>query len=92
MAVERGHPEFGRTTAELFEAFDPVPLATASIGQVHTARLNGRTVAVKVQRPNVDTDFLGDIRLMTAPNLSVTAKAVAEGIRDTFSTLDAVAA
>ena len=58
--------EFGRGTAELFDAFDPEPLATASIGQVHTARLNGRKVAVKVQRPSVDTDFLGDIRLMTA--------------------------
>jgi DNA-binding transcriptional LysR family regulator len=33
-----------------------------------------------------------DIRLMTAPNLSVPARAVAEGIRDTFSSLDSVAA
>ncbi len=55
-----------RPTADLFEAFDPEPLATASIGQVHVAMLNGRKVAVKVQRPSVDTDFLGDIRLMTA--------------------------
>jgi predicted unusual protein kinase regulating ubiquinone biosynthesis (AarF/ABC1/UbiB family) len=57
--------EFGRTTSELFDEFDREPLATASIGQVHTAVLRGRKVAVKVQRPNVDTDFQGDIRLMT---------------------------
>jgi ubiquinone biosynthesis protein len=57
--------ELGTTPAEIFDAFDPEPLATASIGQVHVATLNGRKVAVKVQRPNVDTDFQGDIRLMT---------------------------
>lgn len=47
---------------ELFSTFDPEPLATASIGQVHAARLpSGEQVAVKVQRPNirpiVDTDL-----------------------------------
>jgi ubiquinone biosynthesis protein len=57
--------ELGRTPAEVFEAFDPEPLATASIGQVHVATYHGRKVAVKVQRPSVDTDFQGDIRLMT---------------------------
>ena len=43
-----------------------VPIATASIGQVHVAYLDGRKVAVKVQRPNVEIDFAGDIRLMAA--------------------------
>jgi hypothetical protein len=33
-----------------------------------------------------------DIRLLTAPNLSIPAKAVAESIKDAFSSLDAVAA
>jgi ubiquinone biosynthesis protein len=55
--------ELGRSTAELFDEFDPEPLATASIGQVHIAVLHGRKVAVKVQRPSVDADFMGDIRL-----------------------------
>lgn len=57
--------EFGETPATLFDQFDREPLATASIGQVHVAVLRGRKVAVKVQRPSVDVDFMGDIRLMT---------------------------
>jgi ubiquinone biosynthesis protein len=58
--------ETGKTPVEIFDSFDSRPIATASIGQVHIAYLNGRKVAVKVQRPNVETDFAGDIRLMTA--------------------------
>jgi predicted unusual protein kinase regulating ubiquinone biosynthesis (AarF/ABC1/UbiB family) len=58
--------EFGRKPDELFDSFDAEPLATASIGQVHIAWLRGRKLAVKVQRPTVDRDFAGDIRLMSA--------------------------
>ena len=58
--------EIGKTPVEIFDSFEPQPIATASIGQVHVAYLNGRKVAVKVQRPNVETDFAGDIRLMAA--------------------------
>jgi predicted unusual protein kinase regulating ubiquinone biosynthesis (AarF/ABC1/UbiB family) len=57
--------EFGKSPREIFDDIEVEPVATASIGQVHVARLNGRKVAVKVQRPNVDADFNGDIRLMT---------------------------
>jgi predicted unusual protein kinase regulating ubiquinone biosynthesis (AarF/ABC1/UbiB family) len=57
--------EFGRPTSALFDEFDPEPIATASIGQVHVAYLGGQKVAVKVQRPTVDAEFAGDIRLMT---------------------------
>ncbi len=57
--------EFGQTPDELFDQFDHDPMATASIGQVHVAYLSGRKVAVKVQRPAVEIDFAGDIRLMT---------------------------
>ncbi|HVR63441.1 MAG TPA: AarF/UbiB family protein [Polyangia bacterium] len=46
--------DLGRPMRELFAEFAPVPLASASVSQVHKARLpNGRIVAVKVQRPNV---------------------------------------
>ena len=57
--------EFGQPPEELFDTFSREPLATASVGQVHVATLGGRKLAVKVQRPNVETDFAGDIRLIT---------------------------
>ncbi|HEX7597305.1 MAG TPA: AarF/UbiB family protein, partial [Polyangia bacterium] len=39
---------------EIFAEFSPVPLASASVSQVHKARLpDGRVVAVKVRRPNL---------------------------------------
>lgn len=56
--------ELGRTPQQIFDWIDPEPLATASIGQVHVAYLSGQKVAVKVQRPLVDIEFAGDIRLM----------------------------
>jgi ubiquinone biosynthesis protein len=58
--------ELGKPPSAIFDSFDPRPIATASIGQVHVAYLGGRKVAVKVRRPNVDRDFGGDCRLMTA--------------------------
>jgi ubiquinone biosynthesis protein len=46
--------ETGRPISELFEYFSEVPIASASIGQVHKARLkDGTDVVVKVQRPDV---------------------------------------
>jgi ubiquinone biosynthesis protein len=50
---------------QLFTAFDPVPVAAASIGQVHLAELQtGRKVAVKVQRPNAPRQIEADIALL----------------------------
>jgi ubiquinone biosynthesis protein len=49
----------------LFTEFDEVPLAAASIGQVHRATLpNGRRVVVKVQRPNAPKQIEADLSLM----------------------------
>lgn len=46
----------------VFESFDPEPLGSASIAQVHHARLrDGREVAVKVQRPNIEPQLMNDI-------------------------------
>ncbi|MGM9954301.1 MAG: ABC1 kinase family protein, partial [Peribacillus sp.] len=66
--------ELGDSLESLFLEFQETPLATASIGQVHVARLHSQeVVAIKVQRPdilpNVETDLeiLDDLtRLMEA--------------------------
>lgn len=58
--------DLGRPPAEIFDSIDTEPLATASIGQVHVAYLDGEKVAVKIQRPNAQRDFQNDIRLMAA--------------------------
>ena len=50
---------------QLFTEFDEVPVAAASIGQVHRATLpNGDRVAVKVQRPNAPGQIEADLALL----------------------------
>src|SRR5579862_2140091 len=57
--------ELGNSLERLFVEFDPVPVAAASIGQVHAATLpNGRRVAVKVQRPGAARHVEADIVLL----------------------------
>jgi predicted unusual protein kinase regulating ubiquinone biosynthesis (AarF/ABC1/UbiB family) len=54
--------ELGARPTELFLDWDPVPVAAASIGQVHKAVLHdGREVAVKVQYPGVGRAIKGDL-------------------------------
>jgi len=57
--------ELGNTIERLFLDFDEVPMAAASIGQVHAAVLpNGRRVAVKVQRPGAPRQIEADLALL----------------------------
>jgi predicted unusual protein kinase regulating ubiquinone biosynthesis (AarF/ABC1/UbiB family) len=54
--------ELGRAPEQLFAAWDPIPVAAASIGQVHRARTHsGLEVAVKVQYPGVDDAIRSDL-------------------------------
>lgn len=58
-AIER---ELGARISKLFDRFDPEPLGTASLGQVHPAELRGgREVIVKVQRPNIRASLADDL-------------------------------
>jgi ubiquinone biosynthesis protein len=57
--------ELGGEPDAVFASFDKVPIASASIGQVHRARLHtGEDVAVKVQYPDIDEIVSGDLRTM----------------------------
>jgi predicted unusual protein kinase regulating ubiquinone biosynthesis (AarF/ABC1/UbiB family) len=55
--------ELGRQTESAFAQFDWEPIAAASIGQVHAARLHdGRAVAVKIQYPGVADAIKADLK------------------------------
>ncbi len=57
--------EYGCTISEVFKHFDDVPLASASVAQVHTAVLHkGDEVVVKVLRPGIDEIIFRDIALL----------------------------
>jgi predicted unusual protein kinase regulating ubiquinone biosynthesis (AarF/ABC1/UbiB family) len=60
--------DLGRPPHQLYEAFEGVPFAAASIGQVHRAAVAGRPVAVKVRYPEIDRAIATDIA--TLRNLS----------------------
>jgi predicted unusual protein kinase regulating ubiquinone biosynthesis (AarF/ABC1/UbiB family) len=54
--------ELGARMSKAFQSFNHIPLASASLGQVHAAVLrDGRPVAVKVQRPGVRAQVIEDM-------------------------------
>jgi ubiquinone biosynthesis protein len=58
--------ELGRSLEDVFASFDTVPLAAASIAQVHAATLStGEPVVVKVQRPTVASAVRADLAAMS---------------------------
>jgi len=60
--IERG---IGRKIEEVFSEFGAEPVASASVAQVHLARLkDGREVAVKVLRPGVEAAIAKDVALL----------------------------
>jgi len=72
--------EIGVKINKAFELFDPKPLASASIGQVHLALLpSGRKVAVKIQRPGIRKNFIEELEtLKNMADLAVTHSKVAK--------------
>ncbi|MFT5349220.1 MAG: ubiquinone biosynthesis protein [Planctomycetota bacterium] len=57
--------EFGKKIDEIFLEFDEIPLASASIAQVHSATMmDGRKMIVKVVRPDIERIIKRDLGLM----------------------------
>lgn len=87
--------ELGRPLEEVYSEIDPVALASASIAQVHAARLvTGEEVVIKVQKPGVETVLLTDLNFLylssrvvetLAPKLSWTSlSGIVEEIQKTM--------
>ncbi len=57
--------QLGQSIEDAFDEFDPTPLASASVAQVHTARLkSGEKVIVKVLRPDIEDKIHSDVGLL----------------------------
>ncbi|AFY73778.1 putative unusual protein kinase [Synechococcus sp. PCC 7502] len=57
--------DLGKSLDQMYQYFDPVPIAAASLGQVHKARLHsGEEVVVKVQRPGLLKLFAIDLGIL----------------------------
>ncbi|MEL7007554.1 MAG: AarF/ABC1/UbiB kinase family protein [Cyanobacteria bacterium J06648_1] len=65
LAIAAVEQELGKPISVLFAEFNPTPLAAASLGQVHKARLHtGEDVVVKVQRPGLARLFNLDFEIL----------------------------
>ncbi len=84
--------DLGAPPEQLFAFFDPKPLGSASIGQVHAARLSdGREVVLKVRKPGVDELVQIDLEILTglidewSPRFQVLEQYDARGLVREFS-------
>src|SRR5262245_25423981 len=72
--------ELGVRLSKAFSSFDSEPLAAASLGQVHRASMrDGREVVVKVQRPGVRAQTIGELEAIE--EIAVLAEEHTEGGR-----------
>ena len=93
MARDLVEAELGAPLTDLYAEFDETPLAAASLGQVHRARLHdGREVAVKVQRPNIEQQVQADLGVTNLLGRAMEARSSwarevgLRGMLDEFST------
>jgi predicted unusual protein kinase regulating ubiquinone biosynthesis (AarF/ABC1/UbiB family) len=64
-AIATVEAELGASIYALYRQFDPLPIAAASLGQVHKAKLHsGQEVVVKVQRPGLERLFALDLKAL----------------------------
>jgi ubiquinone biosynthesis protein len=81
--------DLGLTVEQLFTGFDRVPVAAASIGQVHRAVLpNGKRVVVKVQRPDAPRQIEADLELLYQAARFARERIKALAFIDTVSLVD----
>jgi len=68
LALKQIEEAYGRPASEVFAEFDAIPVASASVAQVHFAKLNakdgGHEVAVKILRPNMLSVIDHDLALL----------------------------
>lgn len=62
LAVQVIEDQLGKPVNQIFESFNSTPIAAASLGQVHRAVLNGRQIAVKIQRQGLKKLFDMDLK------------------------------
>jgi predicted unusual protein kinase regulating ubiquinone biosynthesis (AarF/ABC1/UbiB family) len=87
----RVRAERGKGPKELFATFDEDPIASASIGQVHKARLHsGEEVAVKVQYPDIEEIVKSDLRTLRRILRIVQHFVPYQGLDDVYREISAI--
>ena len=64
LVVKTFRKYFGSSPEEIFDSFTKSAVNAASIGQVHQAKSNGKTLAVKIQYPGVADSVRSDLKLV----------------------------
>jgi len=65
LAIKTVEKQLGKPLNELFESFERMPLASASVAQVHSAKLlSGDDVVVKIIRPGIKRKIVADLKLL----------------------------
>ncbi len=84
--------ELGAPVEDLFAQVDPVPIASASLAQVHVARLvGGEEVVVKIQRPNIektinlDLDIIYDLARTAQQRISLASRFEVADLAEEFA-------
>ncbi len=72
--------EFEKEPYEIFDEFDEIAFAAASLGQVHKAKKDNQHFAVKIQYPNIDKIVVNDMK-----NLDLAVKLFAQKIYSSYA-------